>query len=191
MLRHPEFSMSQWEQAPQYWGPGIRELQHQGNATVLDFEALQMIAEAQASSGAFQSDGMEVSKAPLKLGNVPASFLDVVSEDFDDFVVHTPLGPEILVVIDGLLTIKNFRQFMWRDMRFKTTSPLHSGDVLTLEPEGVKMKAQGLHKNARSLVLAIYNAPTINEDLVISKGRYNGKMVDSEDIKLPYLNELE
>jgi len=188
MLRHPEFSIAEWEQAPQYWGPGIREMQDQGNVSVLDFDALQMIASAQQEDGAFRADGFDTKKAPLKLGNLPAAFLQIVSEEPGDFVVHAPHGPEILVVLNGILTVKSTKNLNLNKQDFVSSGPFSSGDVLPLNNNALHMSAHSLSRKATSLALTLYDAETEQENLlIIRKGRYGDKMITpTERTKLPY-----
>ncbi len=64
MSLHPSFTAEQWEQAPQYQGPGNAELHQLCDATMLDFDALQRHALMQEEALAFEFDGRGIARAP-------------------------------------------------------------------------------------------------------------------------------
>lgn len=168
MIRHPEFSKGEWDKAPVYWGPGFKEFHQHNRTTLLDFETLEMIANFQTESGAFRSSsGIDTLKAPVKIGDTPAAFIKVSSSEEDDYFVHTPHEPEILVVINGFLTVRNHRFASVSDETSGTTGALASGDVITLEPEGVQMTAHGLGIQAESLALAIMDVAPEQRGLIL------------------------
>lgn len=172
MIRHPEFSEGEWEKAPVYWGPGLKELR--SRTTVLDFEALEMIANSQIESGAFRANsGISTLKAPIKIGETPAAFVMVTSLNEDDYFVHTPQEPEILVVINGFLTVRNQRFTKIYDEDSGTTGTLTTGDVITLDPEGVQMTAHGLGLQAESLALAIMDVAPEQRGLILIQDGFN------------------
>ena len=174
MIRHPEFSIGEWENAPVYWGPGFKEFHQHNRTALLDFGTLEMIARMQEESGAFRStDDYGTSKAPIKIGDTPASFVRVTSDDEENYSLHTPLEPEIFVVLNGLLTIRNhrFERIFYKGS--DTTAALASGDVITLEPEGVQMTAHGLGTEAESLALAIMDVAPEQRGLIVAQDGFN------------------
>lgn len=174
MIRHPEFSKGEWEKAPVYWGPGFKEFHQHARTTLLDFGELETIAKRQAESGAFRSSSsLDTLKAPIKIGDTPAAFIKVTSSEEDDYFVHTPHKPEILVVINGLLTVTNQRFFSLFDEGSGTTGALVSGDVMTLEPEGVQMRSQGLRQESESLALAIMDVAPEQRGLILIQNKFN------------------
>jgi hypothetical protein len=188
-MKHPEFTAEEWENAPVYDAPGLTELHRHTRTTILDFASLQMIAHAQESAGAFRSaSSLESPKAPIKLGDIPAAFVKVVSLNEDDYVVHTPHGPEILVVLNGILTVKNSRFASLTRPRAGSSQPLASGDVIALAPEGVQLTAHGYDMQAASLALSILDIHPRQTEFIIMQGRFNGpKEIGPEGrTKLPY-----
>jgi hypothetical protein len=156
MSLHPEFTDAEWDSAPVYRGPGLKDLHKHTGSIVLDFASLEMIAEAQESNGSFRSsDGLDVLKAPLMLGDAPALFLKVVSLNDDDYIVHRPTSDEVLVVVRGLLTIRNNRFANIFNANAGQTGPLQSGDVVPLGSSGIQLTAHGLETQASSLALSI------------------------------------
>lgn len=174
MIRHPEFSMGEWNKAPVYRGPGFKEFHKQNRTTILDFGTLEMIARMQEESGAFRStDDSGTSKAPIKIGDTPASFVRVTSNGEENFSIHTPLGPEIFVILNGLLTIRNQRFDRIYDKGSDTTAALASGDVITLDTEEVEMRAHGLGVQAKSLALAIMDVAPEQRGLIVIQDGFN------------------
>lgn len=191
MLRHPEFSLDEWEKAPVYHGPGTKELQSRGGLISLDFTALEMLASTQEDAGAFRSsNGLEASKAPIKLGDTAAAFIRVSSMNTDDYLVHNPTSAEVLVIINGILTLKNSRFAQILRAHSGQTGPLEPGDVLSLEPEAVRLKAHGLNTQATSLALAIKDIEPRQRGLIIMQEGFKGiKQVEPEGrVNLPYEN---
>lgn len=174
MIRHPEFSIGEWDKAPVYWGPGFKEFHQHNRTALLDFETLEMIARMQEETGAFRSsDDSGTSKAPIKIGDTPASFVRVTSTDEENYLLHAPLGPEIFVVLNGLLTVRNQRFGKIFYEGSDTTAALASGDVITLEPEEVEMKAHGLGIQAESLALAIMDVAPEQRGLILLQDGFN------------------
>ncbi|GAC1503436.1 MAG: hypothetical protein NVS1B10_08510 [Candidatus Saccharimonadales bacterium] len=154
--RHPEFPIEEWENAPQYWGPGTRELQEHARVTVLDFERLQMLAELQRDRGAFKPDnGTDVQKAPVKVGPYPASFVSVESLGDDDYLLHRPFEVEILVVLNGILEIERSQPPSMPRAKSQSRGILRQGDAVGLRPGEVQLTAHGLDSRASSLALSI------------------------------------
>lgn len=156
MIGDPEFSKGEWETAPVYLGPGTRDLRDASGVVMLDFGALEMLANFQAESGAFSApNGLATETAPVMIGDTPGAFIKVSSLGEDDYLVYTPKEPEILVVINGILTVKNYSSFNIFSADSSITDALTSGDIMQLEPEGVQMTAIGLELQAESLALTI------------------------------------
>jgi hypothetical protein len=189
MVRHPEFTDAEWNSAPEYRGPGVKELHKHSGTVILDFESLQMTANMLEQTGAFRSNnGLDTLKAPIKLGGVPAAFLKIVSLNEDDYLVHTPHGQEILVVLNGILTIKNSRFASRSNMGADRTEHLRSGDVVALAPEGIQLTAHGLDRQAASLALSIMGMHPEQTELIILQNIFNTeKKIDPDGrTKLPY-----
>jgi len=167
---------SRWEKAPIYLGPGNKELHAASRTVMFDFGALEMLADHQAQAGAFTaSSGIETETAPVMIGDTPGSFIRISSLREDDFLIYTPKEPEILIVINGFLTITNQRFFSLFNESSGATGTLASGDVTTLEPEGVQMTAHGLGLQAESLALAIMDiAPDQRGFISIQNGLNRG-----------------
>jgi hypothetical protein len=189
MMRHPEFTIAEWESAPEYRGPGLRELHQHSHTAILDFESMEMIATIQHEAGAFRSsDGLGALKAPVKLGDIPAAFVKVVSLNEDDYFIHTPYESEILVVINGVLTIRNDRFASARQTNAGTSEPLRSGDVVALAPEEIRLTAHGLDRQAASLALSIMGMRPEQTELIILQNRFSfDKEIDPDGrTRLPY-----
>lgn len=188
-MRHPEFSVEEWERAPVYGGPGLTDLHQHTRTTILDFVSLQMIAHMQEGSGAFRSSTpLDSPKAPIKLGDIPAAFVKVASLNENDYVVHTPHGPEILVVLNGILTVKNSRFASVLKLHAGRSRPLASGDVIALAPEGVQLTAHGQDIQANSMALSILDIHPEQTEFIVMQNRFSGeKVIDLEGrTKLPY-----
>ena len=189
MSTHPGFTAAEWEKAPEYYGPGLNELHQHSRSIVLDFESLRMIAAAQEDEGAFQAgNGLEALKAPIKLGDVPAAFLKIVSLNEDDFLLHTPREAEILVVINGILTIRNSRFANLLSVDADRSGTLRSGDTVALGPEGVRLTAHGLDRQAATLALSITGVHPQQTGLIVRQNIFkSGKEVTPIGrISLPY-----
>ena len=189
MATHPEFTAAEWECAPEYWGPGLKEIHRHSRTTILDFESLQMLAAMQEEAGAFRSNNqLETLKAPIKLGEIPAAFVKIASLNEDDYLIHWPKLPEILVVINGMLTVKNSRFASVIKNNAGSSGVLRCGDVVSLAPEGVQLTAHGLDKQAASLALTILGIHPSQTELIVLQGRFNPKTEfdPAGRTKLPY-----
>jgi hypothetical protein len=189
VVRHPDYSMDEWDGAPQYWGPGTRELQEYGQVTVLDFERLEMLAELQRDRGEFKPDnGTDAQKAPVKVGAFLGNFVSIESLDEEDYLLHRPYEVEIFVVLKGLLEVE--RSLTPGMPRFSAPSRgiLRQGDVVGLKPGELQLTAHGLEGRASSLALSILGLPSRQADYIITRSRFTmGKEFDVDfKPQLPY-----
>ena len=188
-MRHPEFSTAEWDNAPTYGGMGLRDLHRQRGTTILDFSILETLANYQEESGAFRTTtSLNPPKAPLKLGDVPAAFLKIGSRNEDDYLIHNSSGPEVLVVINGVISLKNSRFASIADPRAGTTGALGSGDVVALDQGDVRLTAHGLQKEAAGLALSIMGMDPQQTELIVIQDRLHlPKEIPSEGrTPLPY-----
>lgn len=183
---HPAFAPAAWEQAPQYVGPGNHELYRHCDATILDFDELSRLALGQEEADAFELDGLGVARAPLKLGHLPAAFYRVQTGDLDAAALYIPPEPEILVVLDGVLSVLDERRpWLGRDAY---DFALITGQVAQLPGRyPVEMKALGF-ENPKSLALAVFTPHPDPDELIISHhgSKLRRKTVPSEAVNLPY-----
>lgn len=156
MVRHPEFPIDAWEKAPTYFGPGIKELQDQGDVAILDFDRLGMIAESQMQNDAFiNSSGGNSSIAPVKIGKIPAAFVLIESLTDNDSDIHRPPQPEIFVVIAGKIKLFKARfTSNFERKNYEGPKVLSEGETIILRPAETRLKAIGLEPKASSLALA-------------------------------------
>lgn len=190
MSLHPAFTPEQWERAPQYTGPGNAELHELCDATILDFSELNALALGAEEADAFEVDERGVAKAPLKLGHLPAAFYKVTTADFDVAAVHMPAEPEILVVLDGVLSVRNSRQAALGVNVYDTA--LFSGEVRKLGGKSmVEMRALGLFDTPTSLAISVFLQRTNTDTLVIGPSTPKPKKVKPLDTKLPYLPKVD
>ena len=93
---------------------------------------MNVLARYQEKIGAFEDGGLGIASAPVRLGHIPAAFYKVVSKDFDAEAVHVPEDEEILVVLDGVLSVIDDRKFWYG--RDEYDFALISGQVTRLRP---------------------------------------------------------
>jgi len=98
------------------------------------------------------------------------------------------LQPEILVVVTGILTIRNSRFASLFRLDADQSGPLHSGNAVALGPEGVRLTAHGLDRQAASLALSIMGMHPEQTDLIIMQNIFHaGKGINPAGrVNLPY-----
>lgn len=192
MTYHPAFTPEEWERAPQYHGPGNnRDLHDCLDTTILDFGALMEIAGQLSTQHAFEMDdrGMArgITRAPVMLGNTPGAFYKIVSRDFDPSAIHIPEGEEVLVVLEGILSVIDDRRFWYG--REDADFAVLPGQVAKLRAGTMnRMRALGLFEAPESLALTVYQKqPDLGALLISTKGAaLRAKQVAAEGTNLPY-----
>ena len=173
-MSHEVFTKAEWANAPRITGPGNRILHIGARFIALDFAALEMVAMMQEAAGAFRAVyPIDAAKAPVMLGDVPAALVKVETEGAEDYLLHSPKDLETLVVINGVLTVKNRRFSSYSNPNSGKTGALTSGDVLVLKPERVRLTAHSLYDTATSLALSIFGLPHDDGHELILRRIYN------------------
>jgi len=151
MLTNANFSVEEWERAPQYQPEGSTS-----ELIPLDFVALNQMAYQEGEKGTFQSSEESVlATMPFYLGHLPAAFYKLEAPQPEFMAEHQALGNETIVILRGVMKVVHDGYGLIR-MR-ERDGLLYLGQTLNIRDSKINMEAVGVFNPAECLALAVFH----------------------------------